>query len=137
MVKNLEQMPGTFSRSAWNILIDGKVITDWVMANLRWIDADDRLEIQIGVPLTLDTSFADMTNKRKAFTVELRGLQQGAPIFAAEKAFPVRYELQPMEMHGAWLDGLDVRSDMPVIQCITFRGRPLKGKVMRIPGETG
>ena len=144
-VKTLHSIPCTLSRSAWGITIDGKVLKDWVMANFWWHASGacavcssrsiegNHVQTQICMPLKHNEDgllFARIMAEQEKHTIQFIYQKDGNepsenkggtyPEIVISDATASMYELLPMSLGGAQIEGLDVRSDTPVVQAITF-----------------
>lgn len=131
MVKRLENIPGTISRGNWDVSIGDKQIFDWVSISIG-ITPGGKAVVQIGTPLGngpesewlryLIKSGDEYQINIVANRIGSDYSEGGFPAFIIAGAKPILYELVPMEMGGVKVAGLDSRSDVPVIQAITFEG---------------
>jgi len=141
MVMSLDNIPGALSRSSWVIFIDGKVLRDWVMANFWWHssesgDSEGYLVVEIGAPLKYPEGakrFAALMSEPGGHLIQLKyqaeftSKNTELPEFTISDARATLYKLLPMQSQGTELEGLDARSDWPVIQAITFNAKLEKG----------
>ena len=145
-VKTLHQIPCTLSRSAWDITINGDIVRDWVMANLWWHCSETgrsggHVQVQICVPLKYTEDgllLAKLMAKQDGNTIRLIHQEGKGPLqgksgrlsgITVHDAEATLYELLPMTMGGTQIEGIDARSDTPVVQAITFSATLKRGEL--------